>query len=100
MKMNIIPILINEALSISVGTNLIERDVFDATFNLLTGKYVPNRKLNKNPIYINAKSNHPYTIIKDFPKMINKCLSDLSATKRTLIKHKKYIRSVNFKCVR
>ena len=92
--MNIIPILINEALSISIGTNLIERDVFDATFNLLTGKYVPNKKFNKKPIYINAKSNHPYTIITDFPKIINKCLSDLSATKRTLIKqkiHKKYI---------
>ena len=59
-------------------TNLIETDYLDVTFNLATGKFFPFRKPKNVPLYINAKSNHPLTIIKDLPKMINKRLSELS----------------------
>ena len=59
-----------------------EKDIFlDVTFNLVIEKYLPYRKPNNYPLYVNAKSNHPPTIIKDPPKMINKRLSDLSCNK-------------------
>ena len=51
------------------------------TFNLETGKFFPFRKPNNVPLYINIKSNHPWTIIKDLPKMINKRLFELSSNK-------------------
>ena len=51
------------------------------TFNLATCKFFPFRKPNNVPLYINAKSNHPSTIIKDLPKMINRRLSESSCNK-------------------
>ena len=68
----------NEGFSITIETNLIEAGILDVSFWLLTGKYFFLRKFNKNPLYINAKSNHPHRIIKELPKMINKRLSELS----------------------
>ena len=78
MRKDIISIFQNEGLSITIEKNLIETDFLGVTFNLLTGKYFPFRKVNNKPLYINAKSNHPLTIIKELPKMINKRLSELS----------------------
>ena len=71
IKKDIISIFKNEGLSITIETNLIETDLLDVTFNLLTGKYFPFRKVNNKPLYINAKSNHPLTIKQELPKMIN-----------------------------
>ena len=53
-------------------------DFLDVTFNLVTGKFFPFRKPNSQPLYINKKSHHPPTILRDLPDMINKRLSDLS----------------------
>ena len=53
-----------EGLSIAIETNLIKTDFIDVTFNLVTKKYFPFRKANNKPLYINALSNHPPTIIK------------------------------------
>ena len=78
MRKNIISLFKEEGLSITIEINLVETDFLDVTFNLDTGKYFPFRKPNSNPIYIHAKSNHPSSIIKDLPNMVNKRLSDLS----------------------
>ena len=78
VRKDIISIFKNEGLSITIETNLIETDFLDVTINLLTGKYFPFRKVNNKPLYINAKSNHPLTIINEIPKLINKRLLDLS----------------------
>ena len=75
MRKDVISIFKNESLSVTTETNLIKTDFLDVTFNLLTGKYFPFKKINNKPLYINAKSNHPHTIIKELPKMINKRLS-------------------------
>ena len=75
IRKDVISIFKNEGLSVAIETNLIETDFLDVTFNLLTGNYFPFRKVNSKPLYINAKSNYPHTIIKEFPKMINKRLS-------------------------
>ena len=88
MKKNIITLFKNEDLGITIDTNLIEPDFLDVTFNLATGKFFPYRKPNNIPLYINVKSNHPPSIIKDLPNMINKRLSDLSCNKEEFDKAK------------
>ena len=88
MRKNIIILFKNEGLGITINTNLIETDFLDVTINLTTGKFFPYRKPNNIPLYINVKSNHPPSIIKDIPKMINKRLSDLSCNKEEFDKAK------------
>ena len=81
MRKNIIVLFKEEGLTITIDANLIETGFLDVTFNLETGKFFPFRKPNNVPLYINIKSNHPWTIIKDLPKMINKRLFELSCNK-------------------
>ena len=81
MRKNIIAVFKEEGITITIDTNLIETDFLDVTFNLATTKFFPFRKPNNVPLYINVKSNHPLTIIKDLPKKINKRLSELSCNK-------------------
>ena len=88
MRKNIITLFKNEGLGITIDTNLIETDFLDVTFDLTSGKFFPYRKPNNTPLYINVKSNHPPSIIKDLPKMINKRLSDLSCNKEEFDKAK------------
>ena len=45
--------------------------------------YQPYRKTNNDPLYINSNSNHPSTIIKQIPILINKRLSHLSPNKQS-----------------
>ena len=76
-RKSIIALFKKEGLNITIETNLIETDFLDVTFNLVTEKYFPYRKPDNDPVYINAKSNHPPIIIKGLPKMTNKRLSDV-----------------------
>ena len=64
-------------LSITIEINLFEIDFLNATFNMVTGKFFIFRKLNKKPYYINAKSNHPPTMIKDILNVMNRRVLDL-----------------------
>ena len=81
MRKKIIGLFKEEGLTITIDTILIKTDFLDMTFNLSTGKLFPFRKPNNVPLYINVKSNHPSTIIKDLPKTINERLSELSCNK-------------------
>ena len=55
----------------------------DITLNLKDGTYQPYRKPNDDPIYINNKSNHPPSILKQLPTSINKRISKLSGNQET-----------------
>ena len=57
-RKNIITLFKKERLNITIETNIAETNFLDVTFNLVTEKYLPYRKPNSNPLYINAKSNH------------------------------------------
>ena len=48
--------------------------------NLDTSTYRPYRRPDNMPVYINRKSNHPPTIIKEIPKAIAKRISDISSS--------------------
>ena len=50
----------------------------DIILNLHNGKYYPYRKPGNLPLYINAQSDHPTSILKQLPKSINRRISDLS----------------------
>ena len=60
----------------------------DVTFNPITGKYFPFRKVNNKPLYISAKLN--YASIKEIAKMINKRLSELSCNQEEFNKAKPF----------
>ena len=51
----------------------------DVTFNLNDGTYQPYQKTDNIIQYIYVESNHPLNIIKQIPKTIEKCLSQLSS---------------------
>ena len=50
----------------------------EVTFNISSKKYWPYRKPGNPPLHVNVNSNHPSTIIKKIPSMINKRLVDTS----------------------
>ena len=77
-----------EGLRITVEASAAEVDFLDVTLNLENGKYRPYRKPNDRPLYINTKSNHPPTIIRQLPKMINQRLSSISCNKEEFDKAK------------
>lgn len=78
LRKDIIKVFKAEGLNITIETNLAATDFLDVTFDLSTGKFYPFRKPNDNPMYINAGSNHPPSILKQLPKIVNKRLSGLS----------------------
>ena len=78
LRKDIIAIFHNEGLKITTDTNLTTTDFLDVTLDLCTGKYYPYRKPNDRLLYVNANSNHPPTILKQLPTMVNTRLSLLS----------------------
>ena len=90
---DIIALFKKEGLSITIETNLIETDFLDVTFNPETKKYFPFRKAYDTPLFINAFSKHPSTIIKQLPKMISNWISDLSCNKEEFDKVKSVYKS-------
>ena len=51
----------------------------DVTMDLSDGTYRPYRKPNDSPVYINVASNHPPSILKHVPKMLEKKLQSISS---------------------
>ena len=67
-------------LNITIQTNLKIVNFLDVELNLNTGTYRPYRKPGKMMVYINKKSNHSPTIIREIPKAIPKRISDISSS--------------------
>ena len=81
LRKDVIALFKGEGLSITIDTNLTETDFLDVSLNLENGSYSPYRKPDNYPSYINANSNHPPSIIKELPNMVNKRLRELSSSK-------------------
>ena len=73
----------NFGFKITLQTNMKIVNFLDITLNLNDGTYQPYRKPNNDPIYINNKSNHPPSIVKQLPTSINKRISKLSCNQET-----------------
>ena len=90
LRKKIIRIFKNEGLKITIEANLTTTNFLDVTLDLNSGKYSPYRKPNDKPIYVNIKSNHPPTILKQIPSMISTRISKLSCDKDEFLKSKPF----------
>ena len=57
-------------------------DFLDITFDLNQNIYKTYRKPNSETLYVNKRSNHPITILKQIPKSISKRISENSSNKQ------------------
>ena len=60
------------SLKITTETGMQKTDYLDITLNLSNDTFEPFRKDKLIPVYINKRSNHPPTITKNLPRMIEK----------------------------
>ena len=88
LKKNIVKTFKDYGLNITIEANLQRVSYLDITFDLRKYTYLPNRKTDNPPVYINSCSNHPPTVIKQLPKSISKRLSDLSSNEKIFEKTK------------
>ena len=77
-----------QGLKVAIQSNLKSVDYLDITLNLTNGLFQPYRKPNDEPLYVNTKSNHPPTVIKQIPAATYRRLSGLSSNKETFDKAK------------
>ena len=68
--------------SVKIQANVTATDFLDIWFDLKNESYKPYRKENNTPVYIDINSNHPQTIKKQLPNMIQKRLSLLSSSNK------------------
>ena len=73
-------------LQITVETNLKVVHYLDVTLDLDSNSYRPYRKPNDTPMYVNAKSDHPPSILKHIPISVEKRISSLSSNQTTFDK--------------
>ena len=68
-------------LKITIASTSPVANYLDVTLDLSDGTYRPYRKPNDSPVYINAASNHPPSILKHVPKMVERRLQSISSDK-------------------
>ena len=86
LKKNAVETFKDYGLNITTEANLHIVNYLDLTFDLRKSTYLPYRKPDNLPVYINSCSNHPPTVMKQLPKSISKRLSGLSSNKEILKK--------------
>ena len=69
-------------LNLEIKSNQKIVDYLDITFDWTTGLFKPYNKTNNIPWYVNAKSNHLPSILKEIPKSVSKCISSNSFNKQ------------------
>ena len=57
-------------------------DFLDISLDLNSELYKPYKKENDMPLYINSRSNHPPTVIKNIMMGVNRMLSTISSNKQ------------------
>ena len=69
-------------LNLEIKCNLKIVDYLDITFDLTTGLFKPYNKTNNIPRYVNAKSNHLLSVLKEIPKSVSKHVSSNSCNEQ------------------
>ena len=77
-----------EGLEITCEKGMTSTDFLDVRLNLETNEYRPYRKPNDHPVYIDVRSNHPPSVIKQIPQMIEKRLTNLSSNEKVFNEEK------------
>ena len=71
----------SHGLKITIASSGPVANYLDVTMDLSDGSYRPYRKPNDTPVYINAASNHPPSILKHIPRMVERRLQSVSSDK-------------------
>jgi hypothetical protein len=82
LKKKIIAFFKDHGLKITIDANIKKVNFLDATLDLESGTHKPYRKENSPHCYIDTKSCHPPSIIKQLPNTIEKRLSYLSSNEQ------------------
>ena len=88
LQKNVVKTFKDYGLNITIKANVHTVNYLDVTFDLRKCTYLPYRKLDNPPVYINSCCNHPPTEIKQQPKSISKRLSALSSNEEIFEKTK------------
>ena len=94
LRKRIIRIFKNEGLKITIEANLSSTEFLYVTLDLRNNKYYPYRKPNDNPVYVNMKSNHPPTILKQILSMVSTRLSKLPCSEEEFHKSKPFYEDI------
>ena len=81
MKKQIIQIFHQHDLKVVTNTNSVHTDFLDVTLDLSSRRYWPYRKPNDHPLYTDIRLNHPPSIKRQLPSMIEKRLSQIFCDK-------------------
>ena len=98
IRKELIKIFQTHGLKLEIKCNLKSVDYLDITFDLNTGSYRQYRKPNNDTGYINAKSNHPPSILKQIPAAISKRISINSSNKQIFPKAAPYHNNILKDC--
>ena len=79
MRKRFTKIFKDNGLNITIEANLTQTDFLDVTLDLTQNKHFPYRKPINDYFFINRQSNHPFSILKQLPHMIQARLSNLSS---------------------
>ena len=88
IKKDIIGLFRDLGLKITIETGLFVVNFLDTTLNLKDETHAPFRKPNDKPLYINARSNHPKSVIKQVRNSVEKRLSAISSSEEIFNKAK------------
>ena len=78
-RKEIIKVFKHYDLSITIETNIRTVNFLDTTFDLINNTYKAYQKPNDEPLHINKHSNHPTSVLRQFPKSIRKRISEISS---------------------
>ena len=76
---DLLKLLRSHGLKITIASTGPVANYLDVTLDLSYGTYRPYRKPNNSPVYINAVSNHPPSILKHIPNMVERRLQSISS---------------------
>ena len=85
-------------LNLEIKCNLKVVDYLDITFDLQNGTHKPFHKLNNDPRYINAHSNHPTNVIKQIAKSVAKRISTNSSNEQIFNESAPYYNNILKNC--
>ena len=88
IKTKIVNLFEEMGLKITTEINTMKVNFLDVTLDLNNETYMPFRKPNDEPIYINRYSNHPRHVKENLPKAVNKRLNDLSSSEKIFNENK------------
>ena len=76
-------------LKITTETGMKSTDFLDVTLDLDEGTFKPFRKDEQLPVYVNKRSNHPSSITRNIPAMIERRVSSRCSNAHIFEEHKK-----------